>query len=302
MDNVTRTRPRARRRRLPELPGHRARRRRDDARCGWSTPIAILANQGRAQKPTLIDYMQDRNGKVIYRADTRALRRLQHARTGTASRCRARRCARKQMIDPRTAYQMVHIMEGVVQRGTAARAARPQPAAGRQDRHDQRARPTSGSSAARPTWSPASIWASTIRGRWAATRRAARSPRRSSSNSRKAACKDWPVDAVPRAGRHPHGADRPPLRPEGVRRLADRRSQGGGDLGSVQAGERTAPQLAPRGAARARPPAAGHEADSARQRPRRQRMLRLRAGLPTPPAPAVPPPTDGIRTSRPQFI
>ena len=33
---------------------------------------AILANQGRAVKPTLIDYVQDRNGKVIYRADNRA--------------------------------------------------------------------------------------------------------------------------------------------------------------------------------------------------------------------------------------
>ena len=65
------------------------------------------------------------------------------------------------------------------------RAARPQPAAVRQDRHDQRARPTSGSSAARPTSSPASIWATTSRGRWAAMPRAAASRRRSSSNGRR---------------------------------------------------------------------------------------------------------------------
>ncbi|MGZ8998868.1 MAG: penicillin-binding protein 1A, partial [Allosphingosinicella sp.] len=32
---------------------------------------AILANQGREVKPSLIDYIQDRTGKVIYRADTR---------------------------------------------------------------------------------------------------------------------------------------------------------------------------------------------------------------------------------------
>ncbi len=32
----------------------------------------------------------------------------------------------------------------------------------------------------------------------------------------------------------------------GVRRLADHRPQGGGDLGGVQAGERTAPRRAPR--------------------------------------------------------
>jgi penicillin-binding protein 1A len=33
--------------------------------------FAILANHGREVKPTLIDYIQDRNGKVIYRADNR---------------------------------------------------------------------------------------------------------------------------------------------------------------------------------------------------------------------------------------
>src|SRR6185369_2694948 len=32
---------------------------------------AILANQGRAVKPTTIDYVEDRNGKVIYRSDNR---------------------------------------------------------------------------------------------------------------------------------------------------------------------------------------------------------------------------------------
>ena len=32
---------------------------------------AILANQGRAVSPTTIDYVQDRHGKVIYRADNR---------------------------------------------------------------------------------------------------------------------------------------------------------------------------------------------------------------------------------------
>src|SRR4029450_12504505 len=32
---------------------------------------AVLANQGREVRPTVIDYVQDRNGKVIYRADNR---------------------------------------------------------------------------------------------------------------------------------------------------------------------------------------------------------------------------------------
>ena len=33
--------------------------------------FATFANQGRALTPTLIDYIQDRNGHVIWRADTR---------------------------------------------------------------------------------------------------------------------------------------------------------------------------------------------------------------------------------------
>jgi penicillin-binding protein 1A len=32
---------------------------------------AILANHGRSVTPTTIDYVQDRNGKVIYRSDNR---------------------------------------------------------------------------------------------------------------------------------------------------------------------------------------------------------------------------------------
>ena len=82
---------------------------------------AILANQGRAVKPTLIDYVQDRNGKIIYphRQSLRGHGQLQRCRTGTARRCRARRRATRQLLDPLAAFQMVHIMEGVIERGTA---------------------------------------------------------------------------------------------------------------------------------------------------------------------------------------
>jgi penicillin-binding protein 1A len=80
--------------------------------------FAILANNGKALKPTLIDYVQDRNGKVIYRADTRPCERCNmpdwDGRPMPRPPVRTR-----QLIDPMTAYQMVHILEGVVQRGTA---------------------------------------------------------------------------------------------------------------------------------------------------------------------------------------
>ena len=80
--------------------------------------VATLANQGRAMTPTLIDYIQDRHGRVIWRADTRPCDGCNapdwNGRPMPRPPLRTR-----QVIDPMTAYQMVHIMEGVVQRGTA---------------------------------------------------------------------------------------------------------------------------------------------------------------------------------------
>ncbi|HYD36866.1 MAG TPA: PBP1A family penicillin-binding protein [Allosphingosinicella sp.] len=80
--------------------------------------FAILANQGRQVKPTLIDYVQDRNGKVIYRADTRPCGGC-NAPDWDGKPMPRPPLRTKQLLDPLTAYQMVHILEGVVQRGTA---------------------------------------------------------------------------------------------------------------------------------------------------------------------------------------
>ncbi|HEY6917350.1 MAG TPA: PBP1A family penicillin-binding protein [Allosphingosinicella sp.] len=80
--------------------------------------FAILANQGRALTPTLIDYVQDRNGKVIYRADTRPCEGC-NAPDWDGKPMPRPPLRTKQLVDPMTAYQMVHILEGVVTRGTA---------------------------------------------------------------------------------------------------------------------------------------------------------------------------------------
>lgn len=79
---------------------------------------AILANQGRGHPATLIDFVQDRHGKIVWPENWRA-----------CDRCNApdwngkpmpRPVARgRQVIDAMSAYQMVHIAEGVIQRGTA---------------------------------------------------------------------------------------------------------------------------------------------------------------------------------------
>src|SRR3954470_5016440 len=80
--------------------------------------FATLANQGRALKPSLIDYIQDRNGKVIFRADTRPCEGC-NAKDWDGKPMPRPPLRTKQVVDPMTAYQMVHILEGVVQRGTA---------------------------------------------------------------------------------------------------------------------------------------------------------------------------------------
>ena len=82
------------------------------------TAYAIIDNGGKAMKATLIDYIQDRYGRVTWRHDSQ-----------TCDQCAAQEWKeqeepniaddRKQIIDPMTAYQMIHIMEGVIERGTA---------------------------------------------------------------------------------------------------------------------------------------------------------------------------------------
>ena len=87
--------------------------------------FAIMANQGRALTPTVIDYVQDRRGRVIWRADTRPCEGCnpRNADGGFGDwdgRPMPRPPLRtRQLMDPLTAYQIVHMLEGVVQRGTA---------------------------------------------------------------------------------------------------------------------------------------------------------------------------------------
>ncbi|WP_427967323.1 penicillin-binding protein 1A [Altererythrobacter sp.] len=81
---------------------------------------AALANHGRLHKPTVIDYIQDRRGKVIWRADKRKCDGCNMAEWDGQPMPRLGAMG-QQALDPRTAYQVVHMMEGVVTRGTAVR-------------------------------------------------------------------------------------------------------------------------------------------------------------------------------------
>jgi penicillin-binding protein 1A len=82
--------------------------------------FATFANHGRSIGPTLIDYVQDRNGKVIYRTDDRCTRMTSCSSPEWDGRAMPRPPLRgRQVVDPLTAYQVVHMLEGVVERGTA---------------------------------------------------------------------------------------------------------------------------------------------------------------------------------------
>ena len=79
---------------------------------------AALANNGVQYQPSLIDYVQDRTGKVIWRADNRRCDRCNMAQWDGKPMPRLAPRG-KQVMDARTAYQTVHMLEGVVTRGTA---------------------------------------------------------------------------------------------------------------------------------------------------------------------------------------
>jgi len=82
-----------------------------------ATAYAILDNGGKRITPTFIDRVQDRNGKTIYRADQRSC-------DGCADIAYDGQPppelpdVQQQIADPRSVYQDVTMMEGVILRGT----------------------------------------------------------------------------------------------------------------------------------------------------------------------------------------
>ncbi len=80
---------------------------------------AALVNGGVLVEPTIIDRVQDKTGKTIYRSDARECAGcLSEDWSGQAPPQLAMRGS--QASDPVTAYQMVSMLEGTVERGTGA--------------------------------------------------------------------------------------------------------------------------------------------------------------------------------------
>ncbi|TAG23162.1 MAG: penicillin-binding protein, partial [Rhodobacterales bacterium] len=91
---------------------------------------AMFANGGERVEPTLVDRVQDRYGRTVYRHDQRvcedcAAANLPAGQGVTISSNRER------VMNAITAYQLTSMMEGVVQRGTAAGINLPVPVAGK---------------------------------------------------------------------------------------------------------------------------------------------------------------------------
>ncbi|MBV8090446.1 MAG: PBP1A family penicillin-binding protein, partial [Alphaproteobacteria bacterium] len=82
-----------------------------------TTAYAMLANGGKRITPTLIDRVQDRNGATISRADQRPCPGCNDA-VWEEQPVPVPPDVREQVADPGSAFQIVTMMQGVVQRGT----------------------------------------------------------------------------------------------------------------------------------------------------------------------------------------
>ena len=80
---------------------------------------SMFANGGHKVTPTLIDRIQDRFGKTVYRHDSRECRGCDSAKFDNQPEPTLVNTKDEIVLDPMTAYQITEMMEGVVQRGTA---------------------------------------------------------------------------------------------------------------------------------------------------------------------------------------
>jgi penicillin-binding protein 1A len=86
-----------------------------------TTAYAMLVNGGKRIEPALIERIQDRHGKTVLRRDSRPCPDCQNV-AWAGQPAPALPDQREQVVDPARSYQMVNILRGVVEHGTATRA------------------------------------------------------------------------------------------------------------------------------------------------------------------------------------
>lgn len=87
------------------------------------TAYAVFVNGGKKVSPYLIEQIQDRYGKSLYKNNDSSCLGCQVAHFDEAGQVPLINDDREQVLDELTAYQMVSILQGVAQRGTGARLA-----------------------------------------------------------------------------------------------------------------------------------------------------------------------------------
>ncbi len=84
---------------------------------------AVFVNGGKKIRPTLLDRVQDRYGRTLFRHDERECTDC-HPPEWDGGQPPQLADTREQVLDPIVAFQVTHMLEGVVERGTARRALR----------------------------------------------------------------------------------------------------------------------------------------------------------------------------------
>lgn len=86
-----------------------------------TTAYSVFVNGGKRIQPTFIDRIQDRSGATIFKHDTRPCNNCGDRLRWEGQNAPVIPDGREQIADPRTAYQIVSMLEGAVQRGTGVR-------------------------------------------------------------------------------------------------------------------------------------------------------------------------------------
>ena len=86
-----------------------------------TSAYAMLVNGGRKIDPTVIDRIQDRRGRTIFKHDRRPCEGCGNMIAWAGQSVPDIPDTREQIVDPRHAYQIVSMLEGVIERGTGQR-------------------------------------------------------------------------------------------------------------------------------------------------------------------------------------
>lgn len=83
-----------------------------------TSAFAKIINGGKNMKPFLVDRVQDRNGKTVYKSDERECENCSNIDWVQNSPPPEVKDEREQLSDPVSLYQIVNILQGVVERGS----------------------------------------------------------------------------------------------------------------------------------------------------------------------------------------